>query len=48
MNFKVRNNRPLCDVEPDPAHIVNKMVYEISGLTLLRDNLDAILDVLGE
>ena len=32
----------------NPAHIVNKMEDELDGLTILGDDLDAILDVLEE
>ena len=34
--------------EAGPAHIVNKMEDEVDGLTILEDDLDAILDVLED
>ena len=34
--------------DTDPAHIVNKLEDEVDGLAILRDDLDAILDVLEE
>lgn len=43
MNFKEGNNSFVSDVEP--AHIVNKREDKVYGLTILGDDLDAILDM---
>ena len=42
-NFKEGNNSFVSDVEP--AHIVNKTEDKVYGLTILGDDLDAILDM---